>query len=40
MTMEELVEKLKMIQKIKCETLTLEIKSAEKGCPKLLYDTL
>lgn len=40
MTTEELVEKLKMIQKIKCETPTLEIKSAEKGCPKHLYDTL
>lgn len=29
-----------MIQKIKCETSTLEIKSAEQGCPQRLYDTL
>ena len=29
MTTEELYEKLELIQKIKCETATLEIKSAE-----------
>lgn len=40
MTTEELIEKLDLIQKLKCETLTLEIKSAEQGCPKHLYDTL
>ena len=40
MTTEELIEKLELIQKLKCETNTLEIKSAEKGCPKHLYDTL
>lgn len=40
MTTEELIEKLAMIQKLKCETPTLEIKSAEQGCPKHLYDTL
>lgn len=40
MTTEELIEKLDLIQKMKCETPTLEIKSAEKGCPKHLYDTL
>ena len=40
MTTEELIEKLELIQKIKCETPTLEIKSAEKGCPKHLYDSL
>lgn len=40
MTSEELLEKLKIIQKAKCETSTLELKSAEKGCPKHLYDTL
>lgn len=40
MTTEELLEKLKLIQKFKCETPTLEIKSAEQGCPKHLYDTL
>lgn len=40
MTTEELIEKLALIQKLKCETPTLEIKSAEQGCPKHLYDTL
>lgn len=40
MTTEELNEKLDLIQKLKCETSTLEIKSAEQGCPKHLYDTL
>ena len=40
MTAEELIEKLELIQKLKCETPTLEIKSAEKGCPKHLYDSL
>lgn len=40
MTTEELIEKLELIQKMKCETSTLEIKSAEGGCPKHLYDTL
>ncbi|MCI5494400.1 MAG: putative DNA binding domain-containing protein [Lachnospiraceae bacterium] len=40
MTTEELIEKLDLIQKMKCESPTLEIKSAEKGCPKHLYDTL
>ena len=32
MTREELLEKLNYIQKMKCETQTLELKSAEKGC--------
>lgn len=40
MTTEELLEKLELIQKLKCETNTIEIKSAEKGCPKHLYDSL
>lgn len=40
MTTEELLEKLELIQKLKCETPTLEIKSAEQGCPKHLYDSL
>lgn len=30
MTTEELIEKLEMIQTLKCETSTLELKSAEK----------
>ena len=37
---EELIEKLGWIQNFKCETPTLEIKSAERGCPKHLYDSL
>lgn len=40
MTAEELIEKLGWIQNFKCETPTLEIKSAERGCPKHLYDSL
>lgn len=40
MTKEELLEILDEIQKNKCETQTLEIKAAELGCPKRLYDTL
>ena len=40
MTAEELLEKLELIQKLKCETATLELKSAEQGCPKHLYDSL
>ena len=40
LTKEELLELLNNIQKSKCETQTLEIKAAEKGCPKKLYDTL
>lgn len=40
MTTEELLEKLSLVQKMRCETQTLELKSAEKGCPKRLYDSL
>lgn len=40
MTIEELEEQLKKIQKMKCESQILELKTAEKGCPKRLYDTL
>lgn len=40
MTNEELLQQLKCIQNIKCETQTLELKSAEKGCPTRLYDSL
>lgn len=40
MTSEELLEKLKTIQEMKCETQTLELKNASNGCPKRLYDTL
>lgn len=40
MTTEELLENLKKIQKMKCETQCLELKTAELDCPKRLYDTL
>ncbi|MDO4303256.1 MAG: ATP-binding protein [Bacillota bacterium] len=40
MTTEEFIEKLNEIQKIKCESQILELKSARMGCPKRLYDTL
>lgn len=40
MTSEELLELLEKIQKMKCETNTLELKCAESGCPKRLYDTI
>ncbi|MDO4721497.1 MAG: ATP-binding protein [Peptostreptococcaceae bacterium] len=40
MTNEELKEKLEIIQKMKCETQTLELKSAAKDCPQKLFDTL
>lgn len=37
---EELVDLVHTIQRIKCETQTIEIKSAQDGCPKRLFDTL
>lgn len=40
MTTEELYEKLELLQKLKCETSALEVKSAVRDCPKRLYDTL
>ena len=40
MTKDELIEILKDIQVNRCETQTLELKAAESGCPKRLYDTL
>lgn len=40
MTSEEFRELLIQIKKMKCETQTLELKSAGMGCPKRLYDTL
>lgn len=36
----ELVELVKKVQKSKSESQTIELKSAEFGCPKKLYDTL
>lgn len=38
MTVEELKEQLKIVQQLKCETQNLELKMAEKGCMKRLYD--
>ena len=35
MTTEELLENLKFIQKMKCETQILELKSAEKDAPNV-----
>ena len=40
MTCEELKDLLKTIQKTKCETQSLELKSANLDCPKKLFDTL
>ena len=40
MTKEELIDVLNEIQRNRCETRTLELKAAETGCPKRLYDTL
>ena len=40
MTSEELLDLLNEIQERKCETQVLEIKAAQHGCPKRLYDTL
>ncbi len=40
MTTEELFEKLESVQRMRCETQTLELKSAHEGCPRRLYDTL
>lgn len=40
MTGEELKDLLKTIQRTKCETQTLELKSANADCPKKLFDTL
>ena len=40
MTGEELKDLLKIIQRTKCETQTLELKSANVDCPKKLFDTL
>ena len=40
MTKDDLLEMLKDIQSSKCETRILEIKAAENGCPKKMYDTL
>lgn len=36
----ELIELVRKIQTLKCETQTIEIKTAGQDCPKKLYDTL
>lgn len=40
MVPEELITIAHSIQELKAETQTIEVKSAHKGCPKHLYDTL
>lgn len=40
MQAEELVMLVQTVQKQRCETQTIEVKSAHKGCPSRLYDTL
>ena len=40
MTPEELIDKLNEIQVMKSESKVLEIKAANQGCPKRLFDTL
>ena len=40
MTSEEFHDLLNQIKNMRCETQTLELKSARMGCPKRLYDTL
>ena len=40
MTGTELDRLLQKVQQLKCETQELEIKSAHRGCPERLYDTL
>ena len=40
MTTEEFLELLNQIKRMKCESQILELKSAGKGCPRRLYDTL
>ena len=40
MTLAELSELLTQVQNLHAETQTLELKSAAKGCPTRLYDTL
>lgn len=40
MVLQELKNLIESVQKLKCESQTLEIKSAHQGCPERLYDTL
>lgn len=40
MISEELIELVLDIQRKRCETQHLELKKANKGCPKRLYNTL
>ena len=36
----ELIELVRKIQSFNCEFQTIEVKAANQGCPKRLYDTL
>lgn len=40
MTENELVELVKQVLNMKCETQNIELKTAKQGCPENLYDTL
>ena len=40
MQSEELLDLVRMIQAQKAESQTIELKTAEKGCPTKLYDSL
>ena len=40
MQSEELIKLIREVQRKKCETQTIELKSAEKGCPTKIYDTI
>ena len=40
MTQEELLNLISQLKIDKCESSTLELKTAERGCPRRLYDTL
>lgn len=40
MQTKELVDLVRKVQEMKCESSVIELKAAEHGCPKKLYDTL
>lgn len=40
MLAEELVDVVRHVQQLRCESQTIEVKAAHEGCPKRLYDTL
>jgi ATP-dependent DNA helicase RecG len=40
MQIDEMIMLVKQVQKLKCETQTIEVKAAQQGCPTKLYPTL